>query len=153
MKKGILLAVPALIISAGMMVAQPAAAEKFNAWRHCGIGAAVFPDNGTASAISNIIWDLGTTALTSATVSKETCNSELVVTARFIDENYAKLEAELAIGEGQHVDTMFNMFGVSAEQKAELLPKLRAAMIIDEQLTRSEKAEHVFVTVQDLLAS
>ena len=52
--------------------------EKVNPWKQCGIGAMIFDDNGTAAAISNIIWDLGTTALSTKISSEESCNGKLV---------------------------------------------------------------------------
>ena len=49
---------------------------EINPWQHCGIGAAIFDDNTTAAAISNVIWDSGTTAVTSATISPGSCEGE-----------------------------------------------------------------------------
>src|SRR5688572_5993856 len=37
-----------------------------NPFSDCGIGAALFPKTGWAAVTSNVIWDIGTTALTSA---------------------------------------------------------------------------------------
>ena len=36
---------------------QTLAQENINPWKHCGIGAIIFDDNGTAAAISNVIWE------------------------------------------------------------------------------------------------
>ncbi|MCK7459567.1 DUF3015 family protein [Idiomarina aminovorans] len=155
MKKGLAAALAIATLSTTAFISQPAnaAGENLNAWRHCGLGAAVFPDNGTAAAISNIIWDLGTTALTSATVSKDTCNSQLVETARFIDENYEQLEAELAIGEGRHVDTMLVMLGVDESERGKVLTELRGSLVIDKTRSNSEKAQTLFYSAQNLLNS
>ncbi|WP_404400169.1 DUF3015 domain-containing protein [Idiomarina seosinensis] len=154
MKKGLALVLTVATFASATFVSQPAeaAGERLNAWQHCGIGAAIFPDNGTASAISNIIWDLGTTALTSATVSKETCNSNLVRTAQFIDENYEQLETDLAIGEGRHVDTLLTMFGVEHPDRAKFIQQLRSSLVIDDARSNSEKAQTLFYSAQNLLA-
>ena len=155
MKKGLALAAALATLSTSALISQPAMAaeQKLNAWQHCGLGAAVFPNNGTAAAISNIIWDLGTTALTSATVSKDTCNSELVQTARFIDENYEQLETELAIGEGRHVDTMLTMLKVDSDERESVLNELRSSLVIDNTRSNSEKAQALFYSAQNLLNS
>ena len=57
-----------------------------NPFTDCGIGAALFPDTHWAAVTSNVIWDVGTTALTSATASPETCSGAKVEAAMFINE-------------------------------------------------------------------
>ncbi len=84
-------------------------AKAVNPYRDCGIGAALFPTNGTAAAISNAIWDLGSTAITSATLSPETCSSETVDTAKFILETIDNLESDVARGEGEHVEALASL--------------------------------------------
>ena len=103
MNKYILVAVIA-ITSLGVMPA-----NAVNPYRQCGIGAAIFPDNGTAAAISNVIWDLGSTAITSATLTPETCSGEAVDTAKFILETIDNLESDIALGEGEHVDALASL--------------------------------------------
>ena len=76
-----------LAIAATLMTAtlsgQAMAQENINPWKHCGIGAIIFDDNGTAAAISNIIWDLGTTAVSSKVSSADSCEGKLVTAAVF----------------------------------------------------------------------
>lgn len=91
-----------------------------NPWQHCGIGAAIFDDNTTAAAISNVIWDSGTTAVTSATISPETCESEEVKVAQFIDETYDQLAMEAAMGEGQHLNAALGLVGCDASNAASI---------------------------------
>ena len=62
-----------------------------NPWTDCGLGALVFSgvdgDGGKiGAAISNIIWDLGTTAVSSATSSPDTCARHEVTAAAFIHQ-------------------------------------------------------------------
>jgi hypothetical protein len=90
---------------------------KLNPWQDCGIGAMVFPDNGVAAAISNVIWDLGTTAVTSASASEDSCNATRVQTARFITESLPNLEEEIVKGEGQHLTAMLNLIGCDTAQQ------------------------------------
>ena len=53
----------ATTLMAALLSGNAMAQDDINPWKHCGIGAMIFDDNGAAAAISNIIWDLGTTAL------------------------------------------------------------------------------------------
>lgn len=156
MNKGIALAAfgaAALMATAS----QPAQADdvmgtSVNPWQECGIGAVIFPDHGIAAAISNIIWDLGTTAVTSATVSKETCEGSDVIAAKFIDENYDKVESELAIGEGRHVNAMLTMLGCEAAQQDAVINKLRSELVVDSEKSNSEKAEALYFSAQNAVA-
>jgi hypothetical protein len=90
---------------------------KINPWQDCGLGAMVFPDNGVAAAISNVIWDLGTTAVTSASASEDNCNATRVQTARFVTESLPNLEEDIVKGEGQHLTTMLNLIGCETAQQ------------------------------------
>lgn len=101
----------ALSASAFMSEAQ---ANDINPWQHCGIGAMIFDDNTTAAAVSNVIWDSGTTAISSATISPETCNSNELATAEFIDSTYDVLIAETAQGRGDHLSTALQLVGCEA---------------------------------------
>ena len=81
-----------------------------NPYTDCGIGAAIFQDLYWAAATSNVIWDLGTTAITSAVASPETCNAKKMETASLILETLPELEKDVATGEGAYIvalaDTM-----------------------------------------------
>lgn len=95
-------------------MAMAATAEEPNPWTDCGIGAAIFPGDNVeiAAGISNIIWDLGTTAVTSAMSSPETCAGlDDVETAMFIERTYATLESELATGEGENLVALAELVG------------------------------------------
>lgn len=103
MQKYILVAVMA-IVGLGSTSAKAA-----NPYSDCGIGAAIFSKNSAAAAISNVIWDLGSTAVTSATLSPETCSGEKVDTAKFILESIDNLESDVALGKGEHVDALASL--------------------------------------------
>ncbi|MEK9727670.1 MAG: DUF3015 family protein [Candidatus Margulisiibacteriota bacterium] len=131
---------------------------KTNAWRDCGIGAIVFPDNGSLAAISNLIWDLGTTAVTSQISSEETCSGAKASTAKFIMETYPILEEETIRGNGEHVDSMLTMLNCNINSKSKLTESIRSSLA-DEMakvayvdLTRSEKAE-AFYNIVDTKVS
>ncbi len=80
-----------------------------NPYTDCGVGATLFPDTNWAAISSNVIWDLGTTAITSATTSPNTCNGKNVKTALFIRDSYMQLVEEAAIGQGSHLTAALNL--------------------------------------------
>ncbi len=80
-----------------------------NPFVDCGIGAALFPTVGWAAVTSNVIWDIGTTAVTSATMSPETCSGKNLAAALFINDTYESLAEETAKGEGEHLTTLLNI--------------------------------------------
>lgn len=96
-----------------------------NPFTDCGIGAALFPNTGVAALTSNIIWDVGTTALTSATASPETCNAKKVETAKFILDTYDNVVEETAVGEGKYVTAMLNIYGCNATQHQGIVNSVR----------------------------
>lgn len=82
----------------------------------CGIGGlltAPIPSGAghdVLAVLSNVVWDLGTTAISSNISSVDTCASgkhEKVAT--FINHSYDELEKDLAKGEGQYLDTLVSM--------------------------------------------
>jgi Protein of unknown function (DUF3015) len=99
-----------------------------NPWADCGIGAALFTETKWAAVTSNVIWDLGTTALTSATASPQTCQGKKVVAALFIDRTYAELVEETASGQGERLTTVLNLFGCDSARHANAIQQIRGAM-------------------------
>ncbi|MEM9810628.1 MAG: DUF3015 family protein [Pseudomonadota bacterium] len=100
-----------------------------NPWLDCGIGAMIFPDDNleVGAGISNVIWDLGTTAVTSAQSSPDTCNgTSNVKMAVFIERTYPTLETEIAKGYGDNLDALAAMVG--ADDEATFVAALRREM-------------------------
>lgn len=121
-------AIAALALT-GLLTAAPAsvmAKEGVNPWQECGIGAMIFPENGTAAALSNIIWDLGTTAVSSNISSDGSCAGANVDTAMFIQQTYPVLQQEVAQGEGEYLSAMLTVRGCSAEAHTALIENVRA---------------------------
>lgn len=124
---------------------------KINPWQDCGIGSMIFPDNGTASAISNIIWDLGTTAVTSASASEDSCEGAGARTAQFIFETYENLENEIVRGEGEHITAMLNLMSCDADGHNEATRQIRSevsAQILDSDEDTIVKAERLHQIAQ-----
>lgn len=99
-----------------------------NPFSDCGIGAALFPNTAWAAVTSNVIWDVGTTAVISATASPETCSGSNVKAAQFIIDTYDNLVEETAQGEGVHVATLLNIYGCSEQQQNTIVGNLRGSI-------------------------
>lgn len=108
------------ITSAAILSTTPVSAETNveNAFAECGIGAALFPSYETAAIISNVIWDLGTTALSSQTSSPSSCAGAQTTAAIFIDQTYPVLEEQFVKGGGTHVSALMDILqcGESVQQ-------------------------------------
>lgn len=99
-----------------------------NPFSDCGIGAALFPEHKVLAVTSNIIWDIGTTAVTSATASPETCSGKNVDAAAFILNSYDSLVEDTARGEGEHLTALMNILEVEQSAQANVVAAVRAEM-------------------------
>ena len=99
-----------------------------NPYSDCGIGAALFTETHWAAVTSNVIWDLGTTAVTSATLSPQTCSGKKVKTALFIRDNQQQLVEQFARGQGEHVAAVLEMFSCNAVQSQAAIREARGAI-------------------------
>lgn len=113
--------------------------DKLNPWRDCGIGAMIFPTVPAGAVISNIIWDWGTTAVTSNASSPDTCEGETVKVAQFIEQTFAPLEEQTANGNGQHVTAMLNILGCNANTHNSIIKNVRTSYA--KELASSDQAE------------
>ena len=135
------------------VIAQNSTGTGPNPYRDCGIGAALFPNVTWAAVSSNVIWDVGTTAVISATASPETCQNKNTQAAAFIFETYDSLAEETARGEGEHLATLLNILGVEAGNRTEVVTQLRnqmASIVGDVSYTsydQLEKAESYYMAV------
>lgn len=125
-----------------------------NPFTDCGIGAALFPNTHWAAVTSNVIWDLGTTAVTSATASPQTCSGKKVAAALFIQESYERLAEETAQGHGEHLATVLNIMECRGEHQAGAMVTTREAMasVVSQPsfgaLPRIEKAARFYNAVE-----
>lgn len=127
MKKITLCAIAVSTLLTGTTFAEEGKSN-INPWKHCGIGAMIFNDNGTAAAISNVIWDLGTTAVSSQVSSEGSCEGKEVKTAQFIQDNYDQVIEETSQGSGLHLTAMLNMLDVDASQHPQVINAIRSEM-------------------------
>jgi hypothetical protein len=122
--------------TSNLYAADKAAGSGPNPYSDCGIGAALFTENKTLAVTSNVIWDIGTTAVTSATASPETCNGKKVAVATFILESYDQLTEDTARGEGEHLTTLLQLMEVQPQQQAVVVANIRSQMA--KQLTSAD---------------
>lgn len=144
MKLTLVAATSAVLLS---LVTSPTVQAKdggINPWKHCGIGAIIFDDNGTAAALSNIIWDLGTTAVSSKISSESSCEGSRVAAARFINDTIVTIEEETVTGHGQHLTAALNMMGCATEAHPAIIEQVRADLDLDIQ-DNTAKAEAYYL--------
>lgn len=91
----------------------------------CGIGAMIAPKNAAVAAITNVTWDLGTTAISSDITSPDTCVGGKEKVASMIYHSYEELEKDIAMGEGSYLNTLLDLSGKSSAKKAELSSEIR----------------------------
>jgi hypothetical protein len=122
--------------------------KNLNPWQDCGIGAMVFPSNEVAAAISNVIWDLGTTAVSSNASSQNNCASDQAKTAMFIQATLPILEQEIATGEGEYVTAMLELRGCAATSHTAIISAVRK----DIAMKSTDNAEALYNVLEDQVA-
>lgn len=154
MKKLLLLAVIALFPVSSIAGESKAQGSGPNIYTECGIGAALFPNIGWAAVISNAIWDMGSTATTSAFSSPQVCQPKKVKAARLILETLPELEKDVASGEGKYLTALSETIGCDSSASNELNANIRqsyASVVSDENYgskTRVERASDMYNTVK-----
>ena len=136
-------------VIAGAFLATPAQAQNINPWQQCGIGAMIFPDTGAEAAVSHIIWDLGTTAVSTKISSQESCAGANVKTAMFIQQTFPVLEQEIAQGEGEYIAAMLNVRGCDATAHADIVTAIRS----DYAQTPATDAQSLYNIVESKVTS
>lgn len=117
----------ALSLAAPILLVQPASARSFDKiYTECGLGGLIGAQASNTSTgnilaiITNVTWDLGTTAITSELSSPDACAGGNAEVAAFIYQSYDALEQDLASGQGQHLDTLKELSGAKAGFESEL---------------------------------
>ncbi len=157
LSQGIISAASAVLLVLGYSSAVSAADKEPGSgpspYRDCGIGAALFPNTSWAAVSSNVIWDIGTTAVISATMSPETCSGAEAAAARFINDTYDSVVEETAKGQGEHLTALLEIYGCDSSAHSDIVYAIRAevgAAVIDESyalMTHLQKAEQYFRVV------
>jgi hypothetical protein len=116
----------AVTFAASLALAQTATAREFaDIYIDCGLGAIIAPRTPVVAAITNVTWDLGTTAISSNLSSPETCSGGQARMAAFVHDAYESLEVELAAGEGRYLDSLTALAGIEQDDKAAFVQDVR----------------------------
>jgi len=146
----------AMVCVAAFAVSQTATAREFaDIYVDCGLGAMIAPNTPAVAAVTNVTWDLGTTAVISNASSPNTCKGGKAKTAAFIHDSYVPIERDLSRGQGEYMDTLMVTAGCSEESRAAISAAVRkdftssvAAPGYTDQ-TRFEKSEALYNSLQN----
>ena len=100
----------------------------------CGLGGLIGSAIGSkedtlaniAAVVTNITFDLGTTAISSNTTSPGTCARGKEKTAAFIYESYESLETDLASGDGVYLDALVALAGNEEQTRERFVAAVRS---------------------------
>ncbi|MDA1354489.1 MAG: DUF3015 family protein [bacterium] len=134
-------------------IASPAMAKEINPWKDCGIGAMLFPDKDdeVIAVITNVTWDLGTTAVSSKVSSPASCEGADMVAATFINNTYTNLVEETAAGQGSHMASVLSIYGVDANAHASVSSKIRsefASAVTTDGFAQKSQADKAYAYYQ-----
>ncbi len=126
------------------------------AYKQCGLGGiignAVGNDSGVVAIITNVTWDLGTTALISN--ATDACSGKSGKMASLVNDAYVPLEQDLAQGQGEYLDTMLATAGCDTAIAPAVVNQARAEFAMQvaapgyASKSKFEKSEAMFNTFQ-----
>ncbi|MBU2541142.1 MAG: DUF3015 domain-containing protein [Candidatus Omnitrophica bacterium] len=143
--------ISALAVLVLVAFSQPCMAREFaDIYTECGIGAMIAPRNEAVAAVTNVTWDLGTTAISSNISCPDTCAGGQEKVASFIYDSYEALERDLASGSGEYLDALMVLAGYDSQAEQKVTEALRnafAKLVADSSYTdksRFEKAQALY---------
>ena len=92
----------------------------------CGIGGMIAPRSDAVAAVTNVTWDLGTTAISSNISSPDSCSGGQAEKAAFIHDSYDALELDLASGHGTYLDALAALAGHEGQAQQRFVTVVRA---------------------------
>ena len=151
----------ALIIASSVLISQNAMAERDfgQIYVECGLGALIAPNTHWVAVVTNITWDLGTTAISSELSSPDSCKGSSSQSAAFIHESYEPLAKDLAQGQGQHLTALMTIPGCDSNVQPEMATALRGdfAKMVGQtdysEMTQMQKSEGLYNIFQKNLQS
>ncbi len=136
--------------------AEGSSREFADVYSECGLGGMIFSgesdSNVILAIISNVTWDLGTTAHSSNVSSAENCITRGSTSALFIMENLPQIEGDIAKGEGEHLAAAVSSFGCESQLQS-LTSELQIKTIesidtgVYAEFTELEKSAQIFDTI------
>lgn len=117
----------------GLLASTPAQSREFaDIYAECGLGGMIFSgeseNNRILAIISNVTWDLGTTAILSDASSEANCQGGGASTAAFIKQTYPSIERDLARGEGEYLYAMLDIRGCDIASRSGIVNELRSVV-------------------------
>ncbi len=102
-----------------------------NLWVECGLGGVIGSMVGgkagnVIATVTNVTFDLGTTATTSDISSPDLCANREAASAKFINDTYKSLEAETANGQGSNLSTLLDIAETDVMMRDMVVSQLRA---------------------------
>lgn len=111
-----------------LMLALPqigTAREFAEIYTDCGIGGMIAPRSDAVAAVTNVTWDLGTTAILSNASSPDSCSGGQAEQAAFIHDSYDALELDLASGHGNYLDALAALAGHEGQAQQRFVAAVR----------------------------
>ena len=88
LNKGFKLSLAAVTVLLLTIPQNSQAREFADIYTECGLGAMIAPRNEAVAAVTNVTWDLGTTAISSDISSQDSCQGGKVKVRVFINNSY-----------------------------------------------------------------
>ncbi len=128
-------------------------------YKQCGLGGAFFGESSpTMAFISNVTWDLGTTAASSD--SSDACAiSNEETAAIYIHEAYEMLERDISKGRGEYFDNLATILSCESESVGRVMSAVRAefsGVVASEayaSMSKMEKSNALYKIVSPRLAA
>lgn len=127
-------------------------------YKECGIGGALFGESSpTLAFISNVTWDLGTTAATSDSTGGCAIGGDETA-AIFIHEAYDQLEKDIAVGSGEYYSSLVSLLNCDAANTQEVMNSVRSefsklvSLEAYTTMSKMEKSEKLYKIVSPMIA-
>ncbi len=140
-----------MVFLGASMTSVAQAREFADIYTECGLGALIAPRNEAVAAVTNVTWDLGTTAISSDVSSPENCKGGQAKTAALIFQAYPSVETDLAQGQGEHLSALLNLAGCEEALHATVSGALRTDFgqrLQVSGITRYDQAQSLYLLVE-----
>ena len=128
------------------------AREFVEIYTQCGLGALIAPNHDAVAAVTNVTWDLGTTAVSSNVSSADTCQGGKKKVASLIQNAYPQLTSDIAKGHGNNLDALVAAaqcdLNVGAQFKTEVRYGMGQLAAQGQNKTQQDKNEELFALVK-----
>ena len=147
----------AAIAAVSLSAPAPAAAQDIGAiYQNCGLGGAIFPDGDQelGAVLVNILIS-SPTVLTQGLLVPDSCSGAAGVSARMLNAAYPQFEADVAVGEGEYLNTLMDVMGCDTSVRADLVADMRSDLtdtmsdVGYASMTSDDKARSMYVDMYE----